>query len=263
MANNELAWEQATLRFDAGWRPKNLLGDNTKLIKAEKFGLRGLGLSLAPASVSGFEVCASRSPECTRHCIFTSGRGVFQTTAMGRIFRTIWMFKDRPSFMNKLALEINRNRDAAIRLNVFSDWMWERQAFELDHATARKIGVSAGHYRNLMDLFPNVQFYDYTKHFKRMFREIPPNYHLTFSLHEANVDQAQAVLRAGHNVAAVTEVLSGSLFGFPVISGEDHDLRFMDPSPVIVGLKPKGSLRYAKGGEFVYATDQFNMPAAA
>lgn len=79
--NNNKAWAEAQTRFEAGWRPKRLLGDNTKLAKAEKLGYRNLGLSLAPANISGYEVCASRSPLCTKHCIFGSGKGIFHTVA--------------------------------------------------------------------------------------------------------------------------------------------------------------------------------------
>lgn len=236
------AWRDAMRRFDAGWRPDRLLGcENVKLRKAASRNWRSLGLSLAPANISGWEVCASRSPECTRHCLFTSGRGATHFTRrdgshpvwMGRIFRTIWFFKDRQSFMNRLAHEIDRNRDAAVRLNVFSDWQWERQ------------------FRWLFDEFADVQFYDYTKHFNRMFRDRPGNYHLTFSLHEANRHHARQVLEAGMNVAAVMPHPSGTLFGHRVIDGDDHDLRFLDPSPVVVGLRPKGTLRGA-GSDFVH-----------
>jgi hypothetical protein len=55
-------------KYMSGWRPKNLLsGGNTKLAKSA----RTLGLSLAPANTSGFEFCASRTPECTKHRIST------------------------------------------------------------------------------------------------------------------------------------------------------------------------------------------------
>jgi hypothetical protein len=235
------AWLETTRRFDAGWRPKNLLGsENVKLRKSAKKNWRGLGLSLAPANISGWEVCASRSPECTRHCLFTSGRGAAHFVRrngthpvwMGRIFRTIWFFKARDEFMDRLVHEIDRNRDAAIRLNVFSDWQWERQR------------------PNLFEAFPEVQFYDYTKHFKRMFRPRPANYHLTFSLHEKNRHLAPAVLGAGMNVAVVTPDPRGMIFGHRVIDGDEHDLRFLDPAPVVVGLRPKGSLRNA-GSAFV------------
>jgi hypothetical protein len=126
----------------------------------------------------------------------------------------------------------------AIRLNVFSDWQWERQ------------------FPWLFETFPEVQFYDYTKHYRRMFRPRPANYHLTFSLHEANRHLAPSVLEAGMNVAVVTPDPRGSLFGRPVIDGDTHDLRFLDPAPVVVGLRPKGTLRRA--------TSQFvQLPQAA
>lgn len=237
------ARREAEARFAAGWRPSSLLGkENVKLKKAEKLNRRGLGLSLAPAQVSGWETCASRSPECTKHCLFTSGRGAPYFSRkdgsnpiwMGRIFRTIWYYRARDEFMAQLRKEVSRNQDAAIRLNVFSDIQWERQ------------------FPELFTDFPNVQFYDYTKHFKRMFRDRPSNYHLTFSLHENNQDQAGEVLQAGMNVAAITDSIGGTLFGFPVIDGDDHDLRFLDPTPSVVGLRPKGSL---KSGDFIYETE--------
>jgi len=236
---HDIAWREAMRRFNMGWRPQKLLGsENVKLRKAETKNWRGLGLSLAPANISGWEVCASRSPECTKHCLFTSGHGQahlvrktgIQTAWMGRIFRTIWFFKDRQSFMNRLIHEIDSNQDAAIRLNVFSDWQWERQR------------------PNLFAMFPEVQFYDYTKHYKRMFRLRPTNYHLTFSLHEANTHLAGPVLAAGMNVAVVTPTPHGTIFGHSIIDGDEHDLRFLDPAPVVVGLRPKGSLRGTASG---------------
>lgn len=243
----EDAWQLAMARFEAGWRPERLLSnENVKLKKAEKMDWRGLGLSLAPADLSGYEVCASRSPECTKHCIFSSGRGAFFTTIWGRMFKTIWFFKDRPGFMRRLHYEVEKNQDAAIRLNVFSDWQWERQHYE-------------GH-RSIIDAFPNVQFYDYTKHYKRMLRERPPNYHLTFSLHENNQQDARSILLAGMNVAAVVNDQSGTLFGFPVIDGDEHDLRFLDPSPCVVGLKAKGTLKSATT-EMIYGTSRMQQAA--
>ena len=251
----ENARREAEARFAAGWRPRSLLGkDNVKLMKAGKKKWRGLGLSLAPANISGWETCASRSPECTKHCIFSSGRGApnFQRKDgshpvwMGRIFRTIWYFRARDEFIAQLRHEISRNQDAAIRLNVFSDIQWERQ------------------FREIITDFPDTQFYDYTKHFKRMFRDRPENYHLTFSLHENNHEQAREVLRAGMNVAAVTDKIGGSLFGYPVIDGDDHDLRFLDPTPCVVGLRPKGSLKTDLEKELVYVTENLEVePVAA
>ncbi|SNT40033.1 hypothetical protein SAMN04488078_11405 [Antarctobacter heliothermus] len=79
-----------------------------------------------------------------------------------------------------------------------------------------------------------------------------------------NTHQARAVLAAGMNVAAVVDSLEGTLFGFPIIDGDEHDLRFLDPSPCVVGLKAKGSLRSSETKEMVYDTNQyFTVPDAA
>lgn len=244
MVKTEKARAEALARFRSGWRPQRILTDNTKLEKAEKFGRRTLGLSLAPADVSGFEVCHSRSESCTEHCIFTSGRGLMDMVMMARIFRTLWYFHDRDSFMKQLFKEIYRNQDASIRLNVFSDIVWERK------------------FPEIFEEFSNVQFYDYTKHGPRMFQPRPANYHLTFSLHEQNQNRAREVLDAGMNVAAVTQSVEGTLFGYPVIDGDEHDLRFLDPSPCVVGLIPKGSLKSSAQQEMVYALDQPHRTAA-
>lgn len=237
MMTHHDAWHEAMRRFLAGWRPQRLLSsENVKLRRAATRQWRALGLSLAPARLSGWEVCASRFEQCTRHCLFSAGRGAphlrrrdgAHSVWMGRIFRTIWFFKAREEFMARLVSEIDANRDAAIRLNMFSDWQWERQ------------------YSWLFEEFADVQFYDYTKHHRRMFRPRPANYHLTFSLHEGNHDEARQVLAAGMNVAAILPEPQGRLLGHRIIDGDKHDLRFLDPSPVIVGLRPKGSLRKAQ-----------------
>ena len=246
MDQYDAARREAEARFEAGWRPQRLMAtENLKLKKASKKNMRGLGLSLAPANVSGWEVCASRSPQCTKYCIFSAGHGFRHQVKMGRIFRTIWFFRARDEFMAQLMSEIDRNQDAAIRLNVFSDIMWERL------------------FPEVFSNFPKTHFYDYTKHFKRMFRARPENYHLTFSLHENNEQQAREVLRAGMNIAAVTDQVGGTLFGHQVIDGDEHDLRFLDPAPVVVGLSPKGSLRTDTNQEFVYATGSETHSEAA
>lgn len=259
-----LALEWAEGRFASGWRPSKLLSrENVKLKKSLKRDWKGLGLSLAPAATSGYDMCASKSPECENFCIFQAGRGLpylvnssgLQMNWAGRIFRTLWFMRDRDSFMEKLVREIANNQDAAIRLNVFSDWIWERQKVTVSDEIASRYGIVAGEYKNLMEVFPETQFYDYTKHYKRMARPRPSNYHLTFSLTEVNAHQARTVLDAGFNVAAVMRDPTGTLFGYDVIDGDEHDLRFLDPNPVVIGLHPKGALTKEES-PFVYSSDQ-------
>lgn len=245
-------------RFTSGWRPAKLLtGGNTKLEKSE----RTVGLSLAPANTSGYEVCASRSPECSKHCIHTSGMGSPNFHApelpcnpvwVGRVIKTMWFFRERQSFMEKLYKDVANNRGASIRLNVFSDWIWERQMIEVSPELAARYGTLAGRFASVIDVFPDTQFYDYTKHAARMFRSRPKNYHLTFSLTENNSEQASRVLQAGMNVAAVVTRKEGYLFGYPVIDGDINDQRYLDPKASVVGLSPKGSLVTNQSSEFIY-----------
>ena len=217
---------------------------------------RTLGLSLAPAKTSGYQVCASSSAECRQHCIHTSGRGhetslPYNPIWVARALKTMWFFRDRTAFMDKLYRDIANNRDSRIRLNVFSDWMWERQSLRVSSEYAKRYGTGEGLFSSVMEIFPDTQFYDYTKHFARVLRPRPRNYHLTFSLSEANRSQAEQVLQSGGNIAAVVTEKAGYLLGYPIIDGDLSDLRFLDPKGSVVGLKPKGSLRKTNS-EFVY-----------
>ena len=119
----------------------------------------------------------------------------------------------------------------AIRLNGTSDIAWERQAYE--HQGIR--------YQSPMDAFPTVQFYDYTK---RLGRHVPANYHLTYSRSETNELDCRLALREGLNVAVVfAGALPATYLGRPVVTGDESDLRFLDPNGVIVGLTPKGDAK--------------------
>lgn len=257
MQKLETARLLAEERFMSGWRPRSLLSaGNTKLAKSA----RTIGLSLAPANTSGYEVCASRSPECSTHCIHTSGKGSpnfhhpdlpCNPVWVARALKTIWFFRDRAGFMQKLYRDVANNRDASIRLNVFSDWMWERQSLTVTPEMADHYGTKPGRFSSLIEVFPETQFYDYTKHYARMLRPRPTNYHLTFSLTESNSAQAKEVLARGMNVAAVVAAKEGTLFGYPIIDGDLNDLRFRDFSGSVIGLKPKGSLIKSRS-EFVY-----------
>lgn len=62
------------------------------------------------------------------------------------------------------------------------------------------------------------------------------------------------MLAAGMHIAAITDRPEGTLFGYPVIDGDEHDLRFLDPTPCVVGLKPKGSLVKAQKKDLIYET---------
>jgi len=113
---------------------------------------------------------------------------------------------------------------------------------------------------NVMEEFPNVSFYDYTKGFYRMRAwldgKMPKNYHLTFSRSEATSDyKIKTILELGGNVAVV---FRGSLpkkyMGYKVVDGDKTDLRFKDPKGVIVGLVEKGLAKKDETGFVVEPT---------
>jgi hypothetical protein len=79
--------------------------------------------------------------------------------------------------------------------------------------------------------------------------EFPSNYQLTFSRSESNEKLVDAILASGGNVAVV---FRGSLpenwKGYRVVSGDESDLRFLDPQNVIVGLVEKGKAKKDSSG---------------
>lgn len=226
---------------------------NPKLVKGEELGYRSFGIHFAPSDISGYQVCASASKGCTKVCLYTSGHGKFTRTQESRIAKTRWFFEDRPGFMKTLDKHIGaamRNADRAklepaFRLNLTSDVRWET------------VEVKGSH--NIMDLYTGVQFYDYTKHTNR--RDIPKNYHLTFSRSEENDLDVALMFSKGYNVAIVFNVkkdepLPTHYLGREVIDGDIHDLRFLDKPGVWVGLRGKGDAKKDDGFGFVITPTQ-------
>ena len=219
---------------------------NPKLAKGSKVGVLSAPLHLAPANLSGFEVCPKASKGCRAACLHTAGNPAYMAgKERARVARTRMYFQARDAFMACLVVEIqalvNRanklNMEPAVRLNATSDIPFER--------------VRVQGFSNIMEMFPQVQFYDYTKRCNR--KDLPSNYHLTFSLAEDNDAEAMQALDNGLNVAVVFDVrrskaLPVAFFGRDVIDGDEHDFRPLDPQGVIVGLRAKGDAIGDKSG---------------
>jgi len=218
---------------------------NPKVAKNTKLGWGTAVLHLAPASMSGFQVCSARSPGCEAACLHHAGAAHYQSRKdQSRIAKTQRFFRDRHAFMAQLLRELQAHvrkmermglRPAA-RLNATSDLPWER--------------IRCGDHKNIMEALPDVLFYDYTAIPNRV---VPSNYHLTFSLKETNVAEADRQRAAGFNLAVVfpTEDLPDTFWGLPVIDGDETDFRPADPARCIVGLKAKGSKAKADTTGFV------------
>ena len=153
---------------------------NTKTIKGEKYGYQTYILHLAPADLSGFETCPKRTAGCTAACLNTAGRGgMFKpggtnTIQEARKRKTRMFFQERSEFLKQLEADIRlgikqaekKGMIPAFRLNGTSDIAWE------------KYGI--------IEKFPDVQFYDYTKMRNRKVSHLK-NYHLTFKIGRAHV----------------------------------------------------------------------------
>jgi len=215
---------------------------NAKTVKGQGRGYMTAILYLAPADESGYEVCPMASAGCRKACLNKAGMGAFSTVQAARIAKTRLYFEDRAAFMAQLVSEVRAFIRKAIklglipvvRLNGTSDIPWERVPVE---------GKA-----NIMELFPSVQFYDYTKRHNR--RNLPANYHLTFSLAEDNDSRAGAAATNGANIAVVfrTDKFPTTFMGMPVVDGDTDDLRFLDGRGVVVGLKAKGPAKKDTSG---------------
>lgn len=234
---------------------KLLTVGNPKLMKGEKKGYLSFVLHLAPSDLSGYNTCPMASAGCRAACLNTAGRGgLFKagtstnTIQEARIRKTKLFFEDRDTFMAMLVKDITaaikmaekRNLIPVIRLNGTSDIRWELV----------KVVYANNTFANIMRAFPAITFYDYTKIANR--RNLPPNYHLTFSKSESNGIDVVRMAQSGMNVAVVFGVKKGKelpsmWMNRQVVDGDDTDLRFLDPKGVIVGLRGKGK---ARKGEF-------------
>lgn len=241
-------------------------GYNPKTKKGRARGYSSAILHFAPGALSGFNVCRWASVGCLAGCLNTAGHGGIvkrgestNEVQTARIARTRWFFADQPGFMAQLFGEIETHIRRArrnglipvVRLNGTSDIPWER--------VKNAAGLTA------FDAFPGIQFYDYSKSPARVLAHasglLPDNYHLTFSRSESNAADVAMVLRAGGNVAAVfSKALPDAWNGATVINGDQDDLRFLDPSGVVVGLKAKGRARRDDSG-FVVQPGETTPPA--
>ena len=256
---------------------------NPKTLKGEKKGYLTAILHLAPHTLSGYNVCPMATEGCAAACLNTAGRGGMgldaaehiqhaadhdhlNTIQRARIRRTKWYFEDRAGFMAQLVKEIRAHlrkceREGlipAIRLNGTSDLRWENVAVANDDNP----GVPDS-YPNVMAMFPDVQFYDYTKLPNR--KNLPANYHLTYSLAEGeqNYRGHLVALANGYNVAVVLRGAGDAAHPKPfpaqwngrdLIDGDESDLRFLDGKRNYVGLRAKGRAKQDTSG-FVHDLD--------
>ena len=227
---------------------------SSKIAKSKVLDTLTYVLYLAPADLSGFNVCPKATSECKALCLHESGHNRIDIHKNiinnARIEKTKLFFQNRKYFMQWLYAEIIAYKNMAdskgykfsVRINGTSDLSPE--IFKLDNF-------------NILQLLPNIQFYDYTKVLNRYkLLSKYKNYHLTFSYSGKNWDECQIALKNNMNVAVVFEKHIPKKFkGFTVINGDVTDLRYMDKKNVIVGLKyKKVRINNIENSEFVVKT---------
>lgn len=238
---------------------------DSKTIKGVKQGyLTGI-LYLAPHTLAGgANVCPNaENAGCVASCLYSAGRGGFNSVKNARIAKTKRYHDDNQSFMLDLshsiaALVRKAEREGltpCVRLNGTSDINWANEYIKLPN----NFNI------NLFDLYPNVQFYDYTKQPRTVSHY--QNYHLTFSYSglDSYKKTVKNALKRGMNIAVVFRgELPKTFLDLPVINGDDSDLRFLDKSvgPCIVGLKAKGKAKKEEN-DFVVDTNKLTIISLA
>ena len=200
---------------------------------------------LAPSNLADGKrtVCPyAKIAMCEEPCLNTAGLGgVYPSIQNARVRKTLLFLDEYETFMEQLVDDINRfiracerkDKKPCIRLNGTSDIQWEHQQYEG---------------KTVFEMFPSVQFYDYTKIPTRKIEGID-NYHLTWSYSEANEKYSKLFDKVPNNKAVVFRNLLPSLFkNVKVIDGDEHDMRFLDKPNVVVGLKAKGKAKKDSSG---------------
>jgi hypothetical protein len=213
-----------------------------KTAKNENMEVDTYVMYLAPYKLSGHNVCAKATKECIAGCLNTSGRAKMDASytmiTNARIAKTKFMYENRQGFTDILFAEISKHskrvaskgRALAVRLNGTSD---------LNPVIFKKDG------KNVLEAFPNIQFYDYTKILNRVeLAQKYGNYDLTFSFTGYNWNDCVTALENNVRVAMIFNIEKGKALpktykGIEVIDGDTYDYRPADAKNVIVGLRWK------------------------
>jgi len=241
------------------------VGTNAKTIKGDGSEYLTAILYMTPYKImidgKSFNSCAmAKQASCIDACLYTAGRGAFNNVQTARQRKAEWFYRDRVGFMDQLFDDITkfeayckkRGIQPCVRLNGTTDIRWE--LIPISNI------VKGEPKKNIFELFPEVQFYDYTKIANRKCKDIP-NYHLTWSYSNANPEYAKLLDKAmeqGMNAAVVFRSKDFGAYAarysvrwkdYPVIDGDQDDLRFLDPKGGhIVALYAKGKAKKDTSG---------------
>lgn len=233
-------------------------GNNAKTVKGDGTEYETAIMYLAPFTQAGAgNVCSMAAmAACWEGCLNTAGRGAMNSVQAARVRKTRWYMQDRAAFLAQLVEDLTKfsayckrkGVKPCVRLNGTSDIMWEK-----GHA----VTVNGVRFASLMEAFPEVQFYDYTKIYTRVDKPLPANYALTLSYSAANtafavevwkrVNEGKANMAVVYRTRARVEALLAE--GGRVVDGDVTDMRFLDPQGgYVVALYAKGKAKKDTSG---------------
>jgi hypothetical protein len=226
------------------YRP--ILGESSaKTIKGEKIGFLTAICYLVPDE----KLCPfAQMAGCFEGCLKSAGRGAFNSTQKARAAKTAFFRDNQRAFMLSMAADI---------------WALQRRAEKLGLTPlVRPNGTSDIPFENILidgrtifEIFAGVQFYDYTKHPSRnLAGKTAGNYDLTYSF-SAITPKPISIKGLSNPANKRTAVvfqrqadIPSEFRGWPVVDGDDTDVRHIEPAGVVVALYAKGKARRDTGG---------------
>jgi hypothetical protein len=231
----------------AGLVYRPILGEaSAKTVKGQRIGyLTGI-CYLVPDE----ELCPlAKLAGCMAGCLRSAGRGAFDSVQAARASKTAFFREHREAFMLSLAADVWSLARRAERMGMLplcrpngtSDIAFEN------------IAVFDG--KTIFQLFPDVQFYDYTKHPSRNLEgKTAGNYDLTYSFSAVTPKpiSLKGLKNPDNKRTAVVfhkrEEIPTSFRGWPVVDGDDTDVRHIEPARVVVALYAKGKAKHDVNG---------------
>lgn len=226
------------------YRP--ILGESSaKTIKGRKIGYLTAICYLVPDE----KLCPfAQLAGCFDGCLESAGRGAFNSVQQARAAKTAFFRENQRAFMLSLCADIWSHARRAKRLGLIplvrpngtSDIPFEN--IQIDGKT-------------IFQIFADVQFYDYTKHPSRNLEgKTAGNYDLTYSFSAITPKPISIKgLTNKHNKRAAVVFqcqsdIPAEFRGWPVVDGDDTDVRHIEPEQVVVALYAKGKAKADTGG---------------
>ena len=211
---------------------------SSKTIKGEKIGYLTAICYLQPDEI----ICPmAKLAGCLYPCLGTAGRGAFTSVQLARKAKTEFFKDHQLSFMLSMCADIwtlsrkayAQNLILLVRPNGTSDICYENIIFHNN--------------KTIFQLFPDVQFYDYTKHpSRKLDGKTSGNYDLTYSFSGITPIKIthKGLLNPDNSRVAVVfhkqSEIPSSFNGWKVIDGDNTDVRHIEEKHVVVALYAKG-----------------------